>query len=207
MMRSLLFGLLLCGISAVAAPKKEAAANPVAGANTIVWAGLDYSMVRMYGTMDFRDPETIFPQAFASWNDLFNIELLLHKTQRLQKALGKEVKADFAGMAERNKLAKPDQIIREDVLVSGETHIKPTDIEEAVRSYKLNSTEGVGLVFIVDRLVKVEQKGAVYLVFFDIASRKVISQERVVVRAKGMGFRNYWFRVPKDALPALKKMR
>ena len=122
-------------------------------------------------------------------------------------ATGKTVKCEIEGMAARNQLAKPDQIIRQDGQFSGETHLTDADLAAAVRSYKLASTSGLGLVFIVDRLVKLEQKGAVYQVYFDIASREVIARQRVVVKAGGFGFRNYWFRVVKDAVPALKKLR
>lgn len=207
MKQILLTTLLLIGLTVCAADKTKAPPGPVAAAETIIWAGLDYSMVRMYGTSDFQSPESIFPAMLNNWNGLFIQELILHKSERLQKALGKPVKVQTEGITERNQLAKPDQVIRQDGVYSEETHIKDTDIAAAVKSYKMTATEGVALVFIVDRLVKVEQKGAVYLVFFDVATRQVLLKERVVVKAGGMGFRNYWFRVVKDALPALKKLR
>jgi hypothetical protein len=62
-------------------------------------------------------------------------------------------------------------------------------------------------VFIVDRLVKPSQRGAVYLVFFDIAKRDVITSKRVIAPAVGFGFRNYWFGVIKKAEGELSKMR
>jgi hypothetical protein len=203
-----LFCGLLMGTALFAADKTlTPAAQSLLKYDTVVWAGLDYSMVRMYGSQEFRQPEEIFPGLLESWNSLFVTELILHKSERLQKATGKTVKVDIQGIADRNKLAKANQVIQEDGIFCNETHIKDADIAEAVRSYKLTSTSGLGLVFIVDRLVKVEQKGAVYLVYFDIAKREVIAKERVIVKAAGFGFRNYWFRVPKDAVLALKKLR
>jgi hypothetical protein len=190
------------GADKAAAP----AASPVLQSDTVVWAGLDYSLVRMYGTMDFREPETIFPQYLEAWNGLFIQELVVHKSERLSKATHKKVVTDTEGMSKRNALAKPEQIIRQDGKFTDETHIKDEDIAAAVRSYKLSNTSGLGLVFIVDRLVKTEQKGAVYLVYFDVATREVLAKQRVVVKAGGFGFRNYWFRVVKDALPHLKKL-
>ncbi len=202
-----LFCTVVTGATLFAADKTaKPPANPLLKSDTVIWAGLDYSMVRMYGTMDFKEPEKIFPEMFDNWNGLFLTELVFHESARLQKAVGKTVKPEIEGMAARNKLAKTDQVIRQDGKFSEETHIKDSDIAEAVRSYKLTSTGGLGLVFIVDRLVKVEQKGAVYLVFFDVATRDVLAQQRVIVKAAGFGFRNFWFRVPKDALPRLKKL-
>jgi hypothetical protein len=67
----------------------------------------------------------------------------------------------------------------------------------------------VAVVFIVDRLIKLDKKGegAVYVVAFDIGTREVLSSERVVGKAVGFGFRNYWFRVIKDAEKGLGKIR
>ena len=205
---TVLFCTLLVGATVVAGNKAGTPpSNPLMKSDTVVWAGLDYSMVRMYGTQDFQKPEEIFPEMFAKWNSLFLTELVLHKSERLQKATGKTVNSELDGMADRNKLAKTDQVIRQDGKYCAETHIKDSDIADAVRSYKLTSTSGLGLVFIVDRLVKAENRGAVYLVYFDIANREVIAKERVIVKAAGFGFRNFWFRVPKDALPSLKKLK
>jgi hypothetical protein len=78
-----------------------------------------------------------------------------------------------------------------------------------VKSYNLKFPSGTGVVFIVDRFVKFDRKaeGAVYVVAFDIASRQIIFSKRETARAGGIGFRNYWFRVIKDAEKALKKLR
>jgi len=71
--------------------------------------------------------------------------------------------------------------------------------------YKLTKDKGLGLVFIMDRLVKAQQTGCLYVVFFDIASRKVVRSERVCADAGGIGFRNYWFKPIKVAVEKLPK--
>ena len=83
------------------------------------------------------------------------------------------------------------------------------DIAKAVKSYKMENKSGLGAVFIVDRLVKQDKKGqgAVYVVYFDVASREVLFTQRKVSNATGFGFRNYWFRVIKDAEGTLSKYR
>jgi hypothetical protein len=58
----------------------------------------------------------------------------------------------------------------------------------------------------MDRLVKVQQTGCLYVVFFDISSRKVLKYERFSEKAWGIGFRNYWFRPVKDAVKKLPRM-
>lgn len=181
-------GLCVCGADA---PKKD----PRLSADTVVWAGLDYTMARLIGPGDFWNPETIFPDRPESWNRLFVRE----RIGKLGEELGKRVIVDVEGMTRRNKDTSPKQVIPsggpEDVI--GKSHITPADIAAAVKSYKLENQTGLGLVFIVDRLVKPTANGAVYVVYFDIATRAVISAERKIGWATGNGFRNYWFGVIK----------
>jgi len=181
------------------------AASPLMNSDTVIWAGLDYSMVRMIGPGDFRDPEAIFPAMLDNWNELF----LRERIRKVNEVLRKEVVPDTAGMSARNRLATSKQVIAtagpEDTVE--QSHLTDKEIAEAVRSYKLDRQEGLALVFIVDRLVKPSQRGAVYVVFFDAKTREVLSSKRHVGRASGAGFRNYWFRVIKDAEAELAKSR
>ena len=75
------------------------------------------------------------------------------------------------------------------------SHISEKDIAASVKGYDLKYKDGIGLVFIVDRLVKVQKVGCLYVVFFDIKSRNVLSSERVCNEGGGAGFRNFWFKL------------
>ena len=186
--------------------------------DTVIWVGLDYSMVRMIGANEFKNADAIFPSMLERWNTLFIDERL----QKVESALGKLVSVDIGGVTERNKTATVKQII----LTPGPTdtveqsHITRQDIAAEVRSYKMEKTNGLGLVFIVDRLglykharigrdseTYMASGGAVYVVFFDVATRKVISAEREIHQAGGSGFRNLWFGVIKGTDKNLSKYR
>jgi hypothetical protein len=180
-------------------PAAETTATPksqLPKTNTVVWAGLDYSMVHIIGPNLGLAPGSIFPAMPDSWNSLFVWERIV----RLGKELDKQVIVDVSGMAERNRLAGTNQVIS----VGGagdaieKSHITPKDIADAVKSYKLKEQSGLGLVYIVDRLVKPSASGALYVVFFNIETREVISADRKTGAAGGAGFRNYWFGVIKD---------
>jgi hypothetical protein len=140
----------------------------------------------------------------VAWNGLFMKEML----PELEK-MAKSVRTDLTAVAGNNEKASEKQIQREDgsrdEMVTP-THIKDSDIAELVRSYKLKNTQGLGLVFVMDRLVKAQETGCLYVVFFDVSSRKVISSTRLCEKAGGMGFRNFWFRPIKDAVKKLPKM-
>jgi hypothetical protein len=207
---------LVAGFSILA--KDKPGKNLLMASDTVVWTGLDYSLVRMIGADDFKIPDAIFPGMLEKWNTLFIDE----RIERVANVLGKRVAIDIGGVTERNKMATAKQIILtpspKDVIE--ETHITRQDIADEVKSYKLEKTSGLGLVFIVDRLVfrtippqylhsssRTEAAGAVYVVFFDISTREVISTEREIQQARGSGFRNFWFGVIKRTDSNLSKYR
>ena len=187
-----------------------------AGADSVVWVGLDYSRVQMMGTqVDFANPEGIFPDMLNAWNGLFEEELVAKTgkkmVSRLETRLGKPVVSDCEGMTAVNKKASPAQIVSKTggKELADQSDIADKDIAAAVKAYTLKQTSGVGLVFIVDRLVKAPGKksegwGALYTVFFDIKSREILGSSRGCYKAGGFGFRNYWFRPVKDAVDELK---
>jgi len=206
-MKRLLFVAGLALVAACTLGAEKTARNPLLASDSVVWAGLDYSQVRMIGPGDFKDPQAIFPGMLQAWNDLF----LQERIRFVEQATKKRVVVDVGGVTEANKTATTKQVINapgaDDVIEK--SHITPQDIARAVKGYKMENKSGLGVVFVVDRLVKQDKKGvgAVYVVGFDVASREVIFSEREVNKATGFGFRNYWFRVIKDAEKGLKQCR
>jgi hypothetical protein len=196
---------ILCLFTGLLAALPAAETTVTPKTDPVVWAGLDYSMVRMVGPGEFTNPEGIFPGMLDAWNNLFLQERIMF----VEKQIKKNVIIDIGGVTRANKAATSKQIINspgpDDAIEK--SHITPQDIARAVKSYKLENKSGLGMVFIVDRLIKQGKKGqgAVYVVYFDIASREVLFAQRKVSNATGFGFRNYWFRVVKDAEGTLSK--
>jgi hypothetical protein len=205
MKKTLLAVIMVCGATVFGADKP--AKNPLLASGKLVWAGIDYSLARMIGPGEFSNPEAIFPGMLDAWNNLF----LQERIRFVEKATGKQLIPDIGGVTRANKSASARQIINspgpDDTIEK--THITPEAIANAVKSYTLENKSGMGVVFIVDRLVKTDKKGkgAVYVVVFDVATREVISSQREVDNAVGFGFRNFWFRVIKDAERGLKNLR
>ena len=102
--------------------------SPLPKTNTVIWAGLDYSMVRMYGTEDFKDPAAIFPDYFDKWNALF----LQERINTLGAVTGKKVVPDTEHIAERNKLATTNQVIRQDGDFAARTSLPRTSLTRCV---------------------------------------------------------------------------
>ena len=199
-MKILVFALWLLTLAGTSMTR----AAETASADTLVWCGLDYSKVKLIGTLDFQQPEQIFPGMLNAWNGLFMKEML----PELEK-MAKSVRSDIAAVQPGNDKATGSQIERKDG--TSDEMVKPSHITEAeiadiVKSYKMENQSGLGLVFIMDRLVKAQQVGCMYVVFFDVSTRKVISSERVVGKAGGIGFRNFWFSPVKTTVKQLPKM-
>ena len=199
-MRKLLAIMFVLGFAGMVALK----ADETTSTNTLVWCGLDYSMAKMIGTTDFNEPGQIFPGALVEWNGLFMTEML----PKLEK-MAPDLQTDLDGVRAKNEKATAKQIVREDGTMSemvDATTITDKDIAHEVNSLPMKKEQGLGLVFIMDRLVKVQERGCLYVVFFDIRTRKVVYSERFVGKAGGFGFRNYWFRPVKDAVDKLPRM-
>jgi len=199
--------------------------EPPLPSKEVVWCGLDYSMVKMIGgakfDYGFDKPDLIFPAMPKSWNQLFLDERL----EDVSADLNRRVLIDIDGVSSNNLKATASQIILspsdEDAI--GKTHITPEIIADEVKSYSLNHTNGLALVFIVDRFVFAYHKqqlnnvnsvyskssnGAVYIVFFDVSTRQVISAKREVNHiTTGVSFRNFWFGPIKDTASTLDKYR
>ena len=124
------------------------------------------------------------------------------------QGLAKSVKSDLSAVNMRNQQVTAKQIDLIDGTYDTEvrtTHITQSDIAAIVASYKLEEDKGIGLVFIMDRLVKAQHAGCLYIVYFDISTRKVLYSERAIAGAHGGTFRNFWFRPIKFAVLKLPK--
>lgn len=192
--------LLLTGVCTDA---KKNANSRITDAKEFVWLGLDYSMVKMIGNSDFLQPDSIFPGMFTAWNDLFLKEVF----PRLQKRLRKGATVHIKSVTELNKKATANQIVRKDgseeEMVDA-THITPELISAEIKKYELPQDDGVGLVFIMDRLVKKQKTGCLYRIWFDVGTREIIDSQRGCYKVGGIGFRNYWFTPIKIAVKKMK---
>ena len=176
-------------------------ANP-AQARDLVWTGIDYGDVHMVGSLDFNDPDEIFPDYLIKWNGLFIGEMM----PLLEKRLGVHAKASTSHLGPIHRATDPDShIVRDDSISPDESYLSPADVAKRVTTYDLTAKEGLGLTFIADQLNKPTESGCYWVTFYDIASRDVLSTSRRCAPARGFGFRNYWFRTVKTLVSDLRK--
>lgn len=88
-----------------------------------------------------------------------------------------------------------------------ETHLKESDIQGMVNKYDLSGKKGVGLVVIMESLSKPSEAASMYITFIDMASKKVLYTERMVEKAGGFGFRNYYASTIYKVMQTIKKSK
>lgn len=187
---------MLLALLALSAPAAAADAP-----REVVWTGIDFGQVHMVGTLDFRDPEKIFPAFLDSWNGLYLGEMI----PTLEKRLKSDVGASTSHLSELHAATDPAmQIVRDDTVSPDEAYLTPDDVAARVQTYALTATDGLGLVFIADQLNKPAQKGCYWVTFYDVGSRAVLKTSYRCGAARGFGFRNYWFGTAKDVTDQLK---
>jgi hypothetical protein len=191
--------------------------------STVVWAGLDYSKLHILGNSnDIKVPEMFYQNMPQKWNDLFLDERL----EGVANSLGKRVFIDIGGVTEGNTgILTNKNIFQPDTFDAFEkTFVTQEDIAHTVAAYKMEHTNGLGLVFIVDSFMYHPEKiqggpnaaptlflrcaAGVNVVFFDIATRQIISIKREVKKVgTGGSYRFFWFGPIKDTDSELTKYR
>jgi hypothetical protein len=220
-MKRLILMLLLAGFSHFAQAGEPT--DPLMASSTVVWAGLDYSRLHIFGdTNDIKVPELFFQDMPQKWNDLF----LDERIEGVANSLGKRVLIDIGGVSEGNaRILTNKDIFKPDMYDALEkTMITREDIAATISSYKMEHTNGLGLVFMVDSMFYHHEKAhgspnspvaffirnaaSVNVVFFDIATRQIISVSREVNTVDtGESYRSFWFGPIKDTDSGLSKYR
>lgn len=88
-----------------------------------------------------------------------------------------------------------------------ESRLKPADIQSIVNRYDVAGKKGVGLVVIMESLSKTAEAASMYITFIDLPSKKVLYTERMVEKAGGFGFRNYYASTIYKAMQTIKKSK
>lgn len=150
--------------------------------DVVYFYGVDFSEVKVIAAAE---SEQDFAKAFSA------INLLL---------LNEAEKYDFSRVLNKNVEVYPDQMV-EKSLSNDYSAMKvyryeeqTIDIADKIKSYKLPHESGTGFVIIARYLDKNTGTAAHHVVLFDIFTREIISQNKLVSEAGGFGLRNYWAR-------------
>ena len=161
--------------------------SDISKAKEWTWFGIDYTNCYFLTPMDFPNISDL-EDKIAAWNNL----IIMEKAKFIEKPFkGKKIIFYTDMIKDRNEEIDVKSRLSEDGFKT--THIETGMIQEIVSSYFIeDDMTGIGLVLIAESYSKPNVQGSYYVTFFDIESRKVISSERMLGKAKGFGLRNYW---------------
>ena len=154
----------------------------------VIWFGLDFTEARMIGSEGFNDPVAIKEDYFRKWNHLMISEG--DKYEWGKALLVSDLKYDYGVVDVVN-----DNIKVKTLVINRSYSINEDNIKVAVSRYKIEEyQDGIGVVIVVESFDKIREEGFGYITFFDVATKQVIYNHKLVGEAGGFGFRNYWAR-------------
>jgi hypothetical protein len=167
----------------------------------LTYLGIDFSMSKL---LDQGNADDIRNRLYRSINDLVVDEF---KKFDIKGAFRKSNVDNYtAAVNDKNGKVNLNDIISTN---SGDfSRLKESDIVTAVKGLDVKGKEGVGVVFVMEAMRKIEKKGdaAIWVTFVDMKTKKMLMTERVVVEAKGgFGFRNYWASAVKELIEEIDK--
>lgn len=157
---------------------------------SLTWLGIDYTLAK-FSFIDekpgiVKDNFSAINKAVMSDEDKYNIRKYFNK---------KTVIFDTDIINSSNGKIDPEQI-----KIGSSYAVKPNAVRKLISSYNTKGKQGLGLVFIAENMNKSTISGSYYVCFIDLNTKKIIDSSRVVGKAGGAGFMNYWARSVLDGM-------
>mgnify|MGYP001592684182 CR=1 FL=1 len=169
----------------------------------IVWLGLDFTQVRLVGPLGTVDKDELLPLF-----DEMNMIVISERTKyNFEAALRKdEVPYNLEIVTKLNSEIDPGKAIA--YASNGEGgRLNEEAISVLVKQYRIENKEGIGLVFFMETLDKVREKGTMWVTFFNLADRNVLFTERMSGVAGGITFRNHWSRTVYEVIDQIRNTK
>jgi hypothetical protein len=174
------FSMLLVFSSVVLISAQDAAR--VNSEKSLTWYGIDYALAKF--TLVVEDPAIIVNQYMKAINTLtitetekYNFKTFFNKS---------EVSNDLDPVKARNAAIDPANLVIADAHEITLDHVK-----KEIRDLQTKG-EGLGVVFVAENLNKSTQTGSYWVCFFDKSTHEIVDAKRMIGKAAGIGFRNYW---------------
>lgn len=192
MKKILLFAFLLIGTASFG-QSKDALKN----IKEVTFYGVDYSHVGIIGA---DESSYKFIETFTKIN-----ELMQREYSKYVKPLAKKTKVDILGVdlapvnAANNKITT--QTLNRSSNVAA---IEEPAIKEILNKLDFQRNEGYGVILIAEELNKSHNKGIYELVFFDVATKDIVTHAKISGKSRGFGLRNFWANSIHKAISKIK---
>lgn len=192
--------LMLLGSQSMAQTLKDVFNN---SETALTYLGIDFSKARL---LDVGNADDIRNRLYGSINDLIVDE---PKKFDLKGAFRKSaIDHDFSAVTRNNSKANLNDILSTNS--ADFNRLKESDIAAMVKALDLPGKDGIGLLFVMEAMRKVDKKGdaAIWVTLIDMKTKKVLMTERIEVKAAGgFGFRNYWASTIKELIDEIDKKK
>jgi len=175
---------LFLSICLVFSLKTISNAQVSASDKSITFYGLDFSKSKMVGNDGFSNPDDIVNRIFGEWNNLlvnekskYDVKFAFNKS---------EVDYDFDIVNKRNLAVSASTLV-----TNNSYSIDEKIVASIIRGYSPKSKK-LGIVLIVEKFDKTEEKASIFITYFNPTTKKVILTKRMTAAPVGFGFRNYW---------------
>ena len=157
---------------------------------SLTWLGIDYTLAK-FSFIDenpviVKDSFSAINKAVMSDEDKYNIRKYFNK---------KTVVFDPDIINSNNGKIDP-----EGIKIGSSYTLQCNSVRKLISSYNTKGKQGLGLVFVAENMNKSSVSGSYYVCFIDLNTKKIIDSSRVVGKAGGAGFMNYWVRSVLDGM-------
>ncbi|MFN8309094.1 MAG: hypothetical protein U0T73_03950 [Chitinophagales bacterium] len=156
--------------------------------NDLVVYGIDFTKAKFIGPEGFSNPTDLKERFFEGWNMLLVNERDKYPVGPAFRKVN--VRYEFDAVREKNATVDPAKLVTYNS--SDAVDLTPADLQRMVSGYKKSGSTGPGLVFVVQAFDKVSEVATVHLVFFDLATGKLITTRKMTAAPGGFGVKNYW---------------
>lgn len=173
----------------------------------ITWLGVDFSEMKFigpasgWGSESTKSPSEMRDTYFLVWNQVMQKEA---KAFKVEEAIHRDAITWATDVTERvNSKTNKKEIFSEST--SDYQSLSEDDVKKMVKQYDFNGKSGIGFTLICEGMNKYLEEASYWATFVDMKSKKVLYAKRVVGKAGGFGFRNYWLGSIKSTLKTMKK--
>ncbi len=167
----------------------------------LTYLGVDFSKAKL---LSGGNPDEIRNKLYTAINYVVVNE---PKKYDIKGAFHKSVViTDIGPVNARNEKANINEILSTNS--TDFNRFKESDITTIVKGLNLPGKQGVGLLFVMEAMRKVDKNAdaSIWVTFIDMKSKKVLMTERMVSKTSGgIGFRNYWASTIDNLIQSIKK--
>lgn len=156
----------------------------VIDAKSIVYFGIDFSEMRLTNPKKISSTRALrkfFPAWIADFDKDYEFEYRVKKYMKKDELIYRP-----------ENVQKRFELVVEDWIVFGDHSFDVETVKSIVKSYSLEQQSGVGLVVNIENFNKPQERGVMYITFFDISTREVLWAVEMYGPSGGWGMTSYW---------------